>query len=571
MIIQKTKKVLFGCMVGVAFVSGITGYAKEPQKAMTENVESEQIEGETTQEVQPTELDLGDYQAEMTVGENQLLTITILPANATIQELSYHSSNVKVATINGMGRIIAVKEGTTKITVTCGKVSAYFDLTVKKAASTEVAVTELDLGDCPKEITIGTSQLLSVAVIPANATETSFTYESSNPTVASVNALGRLTGNQLGTAEITVACGKVKNKFQVTVVEDSSKEETVAVQDVEIGDYEEELKVDSILNITATVVPSNATDATVTYKSSNPEIATVNSSGKVKGIAPGQVVIYVSAGSVTKQVPITVKIATTAINLNSDYQVMKPKDTFQIKAQVQPAGAAGGITYKSMDTEVASVSATGVITAKSCGNTAIIVSNGDLQVSVTVIVNEEGTAVEEKNMVAEVGEEQEKSFPEEVTTEEYPVISTEMLKYFYEKEKVLTIKGDDYIIYLDGKDIVNFENELETKPTFQKEENGFTLVINDEKKLCGKITIDISGKVSKEKYLYLYNNEKEKYQKIETKDLSTLIIDTAGKYLLTSKTLTGLSVNVIVVVIGCLVILIGVGVYIGVKKQYWFW
>lgn len=571
MIIQKTKKVLFGCMVGVVFVTGITGYAKEPQKVTTENVENEQIEGETTQEVQPTELDLGDYQAEMTVGENQLLTITILPANATIQELSYHSSNVKVATINGMGRIIAVKEGTTKITVTCGKVSAYFDLTVKKAASTEVAVTELDLGDCPKEITIGTSQLLSVAVIPANATETSFTYESSNPTVASVNALGRLTANQLGTAEITVSCGDVTNKFQVTVVEDSSKEEIKEVQDIEIGNYEEELKVDGTLTLSATVLPADANNATVTYKSSNTAIATVNSSGEVKGIAPGQVVIYVSAGSVTKQVPITVKIATTAINLNSDYQVMKPKDTFQIKAQVQPAGAAGGITYKSMDTEVASVSATGVITAKSCGNTAIIVSNGDLQVSVTVIVNEEGTAAEEKNMDPEVGEEQKKSFPEEVTTEECSIISTEMLKYFYEKGKVLTIKGDGYIIYLDGKDIVNFENELETKLTFQEEENGFTLVINDEKKLCGKITIDISGKVSKEKYLYLYNNEKEKYQKIETKDLSTLIIDTAGKYLLTSKTLTGLSVNVIVVVIGCLVILIGVGVYIGVKKQYWFW
>ena len=56
-------------------------------------------------------------------------------------------------------------------------------------------------------------------------------------------------------------------------------------------------------------------------------------------------VIYVSAGSVTKQVPITVKIATTAINLNSDYQVMKPKVNFQIIDQVQPAGAAGGITY----------------------------------------------------------------------------------------------------------------------------------------------------------------------------------------------------------------------------------
>lgn len=116
-------------MVGVVFVSGIKGYAKEPRKATTENVKN---------------------------------------------------------------------EGTTKITVTCGKVSACFELTVKKAASTEVAVTELDLGECPKEITIGTSQLLSVAVIPANATKTSFTYESSNPTVASVSAT--VIVNEEGTA-----------------------------------------------------------------------------------------------------------------------------------------------------------------------------------------------------------------------------------------------------------------------------------------------------------------------------------------------------------------------------------
>ena len=38
----------------------------------------------------------------------------------------------------------------------------------------------------------------------------------------------------------------------------------------------------------------------------------------------------------------------------------------------------------------------------------------------------------------------------------------------YEKEKVLTIRGEDYTIYLDGKDIVNFENELETKLLFSE-------------------------------------------------------------------------------------------------------
>lgn len=532
--------------------------------------ESEFLDETNTEEVKVTELDLGDYISEMTIGEKQLLCVTILPQNATGTELTYQSSNKNVATINGMGRITAVKKGTTKITVSCGKVSATFDLTVKEAENTEIPVTELDLGDCPKEITVGTSQILSVGVIPADATETTFTYETNNPTVASVNALGRLTGNQTGTAEITVSCGNIKGKFQVTVVEDGS-EEVKKVQDVEIGDYEEELEVDKTLNLSATVVPSDATDSTITYKSSDTGIATVNSSGEVKGIAPGQVVIYVTAGTITKQVPVTVKIGTTAIKVNSDYQVMKPNETFQLKAEVQPEGAAGSISYKSINPQVAEVSSAGVIRAKQTGNTAIVVSNGDLQVSVTVIVNEETVSETGKETVSKENKNTNQTFPDEVTVKEYPVISTEMLKYFYEKEKVLTIKGEGYTIYLDGKDIVNFENELKTKLSFQETENGFTFVVNDRKKLCGKIKINIEKKIGEEKYLYLYNNEKEKYQKLETEDITILNIDTAGKYLVTFKPIGGIHINLILVALGVVAILIGVGVYIGVKKRYWFW
>ena len=108
-------------------------------------------------------------------------------------------------------------------------------------------------------------------------------------------------------------------------------------------------------------------------------------------------------------------------------------------------------------------------------------------------------------------------------------------------------------------------------PTLSVLVNGFTLVVNSGKKFCGKLTIDISEKVTKEKYLYLYNNEKDKYQKIEAKDISTLSIDTTGKYLLTIKPLSGFRVNVILIAGGILAVVIGIGVYIGVKKQYWFW
>ena len=531
--------------------------------------ESTPTESETSvEQVAPRELDLGDYMTEMSVGDKQLLIVTILPEAAAGASLSYSSSNTNIATVNGMGRITALNVGTTTITVTCKNISESFELTVKEAPDTEIEVTELDLGDCPKEITIGTSQIMSVSVIPADATEIEFRYESSNSAIVSVNALGRLTAHALGTAQITVYCGNVSQKFTVTVVKDKTK---VEVMDIEISDFDDELKVDSTLNLSVTVLPKDATEADITYKSSDLQIATVNSSGEVKGIAPGEVTIYISAGKITKQVQIKVKTATESIEVDSDYQVMKPGDAFQIKAKVRPSDAPQNITYKSMDTNVAEVSAGGKVTAKACGSTAIVVSNGDVQVSVNIIVNKESISLskEEQKEIADNGEGA--YYPSEVTVDEYPVITTDMLKYYYEKEKALTIKGEGYTIYLDGKNIVNFENELDTKLIFEETDNGFIIVINEEKKLCGQITIDISPKVTNEKYLYLYNQEKEKYQIIKIKDITLLQIDTAGRYLITAKKLTGLHINILFVVVGCAAVVVGVGVYIGVKKKYWFW
>ena len=540
---------------------------------VSENEESTEITSEepnAEELINVEELDLGDYMTEMIVGDKQLLVVTVLPMDVSEAKLSYDSSNAEVATVNGMGRITALKKGKTKITVTCEEVSQSFELTVKEVQNTEIEVKELDLGDCPKEIVIGTSQILSVGVIPADATNVEFKYESNNPNVASVNALGRLTGKTLGTAEITVSCGKVRQKFQVTVIKDETKEK-VEVTDIEISDYEEELNVDSLLSLSVTVLPKDATDAEVTYKSSDEKIATVNSSGEVKGITPGEVTISITAGEITKEAKITVKIATKGIHLNSDYCVMKPNETFQIMAQVQPTDAPGEITFKLMNMKVAEVSENGMITAKTCGNTVIAVSNGDLQVSVNVIVNEEQMEQDLEEGNSNIDSEKKKSFPLEVGVKEYPIISAEMLKYFYEKEKVLTIRGEDYTIYLDGKDIVNFENELETKLLFSDENGGLGITVNAKKKLCGKITIDISNKITDEKYLYLYNEEKEKYQQIHSKDVSLLCVDTAGKYFVTNKKLSEIHINMLLILVGCAAVIIGGSVYIGVKKKYWFW
>ncbi len=452
--------------------------------------------------------------------------------------------------------------------VSMTKMKCSAETTVSSGDSATVCVTELDLGDCPKEILVGTSQMLSVLRIPSNATETEFVYESDNEEVATVNALGRLTANKLGKAQITVTCGAVKNSFEVSVV---SALGAVSVQDIEVGDYEQELGVDKTMYLSAKVLPTNATNTSITYTSSDEQIATVNSSGTVKGIAPGEVTIEISAGNITKEIDLIVKLETTAIQLNSTYVVLKPKETFAIQASVSPGGADSNFSYKSLDTDVAEVSDIGVITAKNNGVTTIIVSNDDLQESLSVVVNEDGKVQEELMNGNGEGSDLEKTFPATILTKDYPVVTSEMLKYFYEKEKTLTIKGEGYTIFLDGKNIVNFENELYTKLVFEQSQEGLTFIVNKKQKLCGDVTIDIRDKVTSEKYLYLFNEATEKYERLEVEDITLLQIDTAGKYILTTEKISEVDVNEVVIVIGVVACVLGVVLYIMCKKRYWFW
>ncbi|MCI5919287.1 MAG: Ig-like domain-containing protein [Roseburia sp.] len=445
------------------------------------------------------------------------------------------------------------------------------NVSMEEKSKEEVATSELDLGDYQAEMVIGEKQLLVVTVLPLNATNQELEYQSSDASVATINGMGRITAVGKGETQISVTCGAVTETFLLTVTEENKEtEQAIAVQDIEIADYEENLKVDAALTLNATVLPSDATDTAVTYQSSNPQIATVSSTGEVKGISPGQVIISVSAGGVTKKIPITVKIATTAITLSNNYCVMKPGETFRVSACVEPAGASNAITYKSLDTGVASVSQEGLISAKECGSTAIVVSNGELQVSVTVIVNEDGKITTKEENLLQDSEKYEEALPEIINAKDYPVLTSNMLKYLYQNKKSITIKGQDYTIYLKGEDIVNIENELITELVFQKTNQGITFCVNDNQKLCGKIAIDVSQELTHEKYLYLYNEEKKIYQMLSVPDVKRLDIDTEGTYLITQKKISGLQIKKSLVGGGCILLLLA-GTYIGVKKQYWFW
>ncbi len=509
------------------------------------------------------ELDLGDYQAQMTVGEKQLLSVTILPLDATEQKLTYASSDPTVAKINGMGRITALKAGVTEIAVTCGGISEKFELTVVDAA----AVRDLDLGDCPNELEIGNSYLMSVTIIPESTTEQKMVYVSSDTEVATVNEHGRITGVKKGTVTITVSCGNVSKSFSLSIVE--AKSEEIPVTDIEIADHEEELEVDKTLSLSVTVLPSDATNNTVTYKSSDEKIATVNSSGEVKGISEGEVTITISAGAITKKVKLKIKVATSKIELDTTYLVMQPGESHQLSVKVIPAEADQSITYETTASDIVSVTAGGLITANKCGTGTIIVINEDTSTAVTVIVNELGKEAEKQEI--DDTQDTQIDYPDELFVEDYPLINADMLKYFYKNNKNLTVYGSGYTIKINGGQINNWENELYTNIELKKEKQGISFELNRSKNICGPVLIQFDKEVLSGKYVYLYNTSKQKYELLTNKDVNSLALDKEGKYLITEKKLSSDNSGWIFLIVAMVVVAILCITYVAVKKQYWFW
>ncbi|MBQ8134024.1 MAG: Ig-like domain-containing protein, partial [Clostridia bacterium] len=126
------------------------------------------------------------------------------------------------------------------------------------------------------------------------------------------------------------------------------------------------------VTVTATVLPSTATDKKVTWSTSNSKIATV-SGGKITGVAAGTATITAKTANGKKATcKVTVKNLPTSIKLNKTSATIGKGKTLTLKATIAPAkNTITTTTWKSSNTKIATVSSTGKITAKAVGTTTI--------------------------------------------------------------------------------------------------------------------------------------------------------------------------------------------------------
>lgn len=209
-----------------------------------------------------------------------------------------NGKEIEVVEVTQQGVVTPKNPGSTQITVidkAHPQVKAICNVTVKAA---EIKVEEVKLIPDSKVIDMEQSFTLTAVIVPENAENKTLTYVSSDPAVAAVTEEGLVTGIKPGKTVITAtAANGVKGECAVTVAEETW---------VYLSSSEMTLVVGEEKTLTATVTPENAPDKTVTWTSSDPEVATVED-GKVTGIKEGKAVITASANGKSAECKVTVE------------------------------------------------------------------------------------------------------------------------------------------------------------------------------------------------------------------------------------------------------------------------
>ncbi|MDR2962142.1 MAG: Ig-like domain-containing protein [Bacteroidales bacterium] len=250
-----------------------------------------------------TEILISPTTLTLEVGKTYRLTATVLPDNATNKTVQWASPNYLNARVNSSGVITAMSPGSVPIVAIVGDVRAYCSLTV-----VFVPVTDVTLSASTLSLEVGSTSILSAAVVPSNATDKALTWSSNNTGVATVSSTGKVTAIAAGGATITVKAGNISKTCWVTV-------SNIPVSEVMLSATTHSLEVGKTATLTAAVLPNNATNKTVTWSSSNTKIATVSSSGEVTAIAGGTATITAKAGNKTATCTVSVIVPITGLTL----------------------------------------------------------------------------------------------------------------------------------------------------------------------------------------------------------------------------------------------------------------
>ena len=186
-----------------------------------------------------------------------------------------------------------------RVKLSNGIVGYVFQTYVKEVPDIEVEKIELSLDKTT--INKGEKIKLKVNIYPTDAVDKTLKYSSDNTKVASINSEGVITGLSSGTAKITVKANNgITSSISINIY--------TPVTDILMETQNCTLQVEEKFKINASILPEDANNKNINYKSENEQIATVDNNGNITGIAEGQTNIVISSeeGNINKKFSVKV-------------------------------------------------------------------------------------------------------------------------------------------------------------------------------------------------------------------------------------------------------------------------
>lgn len=258
-----------------------------------------------------------------------------------------------------------------------------------------VDVTGVELNYSSYTMEANSTFQLEAYIKPTNATNKNVIWkvQRGQTGIASVNSDGLVTAKAVGTARVLVTTEEsgFTATCSITVVE-----KIVPVTSVSLNKSSLSIKQGKASTLVATVLPSNASNKSVIWSSSDESVAIV-SNGVITGVKEGFATITATSvdGEFTASCDITITEPTrvTGVSLNEASISLKAERTATLTANILPSDAYDkSVIWSSSNNNIAQVSSEGVITAKSVGTATITATTNDggYKASCTVVVEEKG-------------------------------------------------------------------------------------------------------------------------------------------------------------------------------------
>ncbi len=348
----------------------------------------------------------------------------------------------------------------------------------------------------------GSSLGLKASISPDEATVKTVMWSSSDANVASVDSNGIVTAVNGGTTTITAESGCVTATCNITVIVD--------VTDISLNTTERSMKRGESYELAITIMPSDATDKTVTWTSSDVTVATVSANGVISAVGPGTAVITADVGGKTVSCAINVTVGVSSVQLNLSERSLTTGESFILLATVLPSDATDkAVTWTSSNLTVASVGSDGTVRAIGEG-IAVITATADGIESTCVVTVTPYSAPDDSTITQRTNED-----GSTTTTVEKQTINEDGTRVETKKETTTSADGNSVstietlIVKDDSGDVISSTNtatkiitnddgaKTEMTETEVKTSDGAVLKMETEK----KTTTD--GKVTEERKLSL--------------------------------------------------------------------